>query len=792
MLVNILREYNINKIFLSCLGLWPFQCKLAKRFLPIFCFTLEISYLPFEILTLYVHRHSGQMIFECLYQMVVTLAFLVKLLNQLWYRDKFQRLYEIMEYHWNVFTNDMEVGILKNYSNIAQKFAISYSILIYFMMSMFITIPSLGPMLLDVILPLNESRPRQLAVYAEYGVDQDKYFFPIFLYISVMITVGMTIMVAVDTMHIACTAHACSLFQLIGQQIENIIKNIHAGNANQAGCANAEYELFNEKMIYQEYIVCLKKHQLALEYVDILNDTHKIVGISFSLFIAAVFSLLGVRIVYVLDQLEELIRFTFIIMGALLQLMIVCYSGQKLMDESQNIFHRAYAAEWYKFSPRLKSLLIITLYRSVVPCKLTAGNLFPLSMAIFATKRIMLVHMLREYNVNKIFLSCIGVWPFQSELVKYFLSIFCLIVELSYLRFEIITLYMHRDDRQIIFECLNQMAVTIAFLVKLLNQFWYRDKFRRLYEIMEYHWNVFTNDTEVRIMKHYSNISYKFTLFYSILIYAMVSMFITIPSFGPLFLDVILPLNESRPQQLVLFAEYGIDHNKYFYPILLYLSVTIVVGLTIMVAVDTMHIACTAHACGLFELIGTQIENIISNVNAGDVNNQTEHSGNAKCGFFNEEMIYQKYIVCLKKHQLAIEFVDILNDTHKMVGISFAFIITVLLSLFGVRIFYILDQLEELIRFTFIIMGALVQLMIICYSGQKLMDESENIFHRAYAAEWYKFSQRLKSLLIITLYRSIVPCKLTAGNIFPLSMTIFATVIRTSMSYFTAFLSLQE
>lgn len=53
MLVNILREYNINKIFLSCLGLWPFQCTLAKRFLPIFCFTLEISYLPFEVSTIY-------------------------------------------------------------------------------------------------------------------------------------------------------------------------------------------------------------------------------------------------------------------------------------------------------------------------------------------------------------------------------------------------------------------------------------------------------------------------------------------------------------------------------------------------------------------------------------------------------------------------------------------------------------------------------------------------------------------------------------------------------------------
>ncbi|XP_077261760.1 odorant receptor Or2 isoform X2 [Temnothorax americanus] len=386
MLVNILREYNVNRIFMSCLGLWPSQPKLTKRLLSMFCFILEISYLPFEILTLYIHRHSGQIIFECLYQMVITAAFLVKLLNQLWNRDKFRRLYEIMEDHWNVFTSDLEVRILKSYSHISQIFTMSYSILIYFMMSMFITIPSLGPILLDIVLPLNKSRPRHIAIYSEYGIDQDKYFVPIFLYTSVMITVGMTIMVAVDTMHIVCTAHACSLFQLIGQQIENVISNVHNGDeVNEVGhCTNVEYKVFSEEMIYREYIVCLKKHQLALEYIDLLNDTYKIVGISFSLLIAAVFSLLGVRIVYVLDQLEEIIRFLFIIAGALLQLMIVCYSGQKVMDESQNIFHRAYAAEWYKFSPRLKSLLIITLYRSVVPCKLTAGNLFPLSMTVFA------------------------------------------------------------------------------------------------------------------------------------------------------------------------------------------------------------------------------------------------------------------------------------------------------------------------------------------------------------------------------------------------------------------------
>jgi len=89
-------------------------------------------------------------------------------------------------------------------------------VLTYSLTSIFVTIPSLGPMLLDVILPLNESRPRQLQIYAEFGVDHDKYLFPLSFYIGIIIVVGIAIMVAVDTMHITCTAHACSLFQLIG------------------------------------------------------------------------------------------------------------------------------------------------------------------------------------------------------------------------------------------------------------------------------------------------------------------------------------------------------------------------------------------------------------------------------------------------------------------------------------------------------------------------------------------------------------------------------------------------
>ncbi|XP_020286230.1 odorant receptor 67a-like [Pseudomyrmex gracilis] len=381
MLANVYREYKINIILLSNLGLWPYQSKFVRDLLVVFWLLIHLSYVSFEIRTLIYESDNDQILFECLYEFIISMAFLTKLLNQVVFRNKFQHLYKTIENHWNVFSSDTEVRVLKHYSALGKQFTIYYTIVVYSMMTLFVTIPSLGPILFDVIMPLNESRKRNIAVYVYYGKNQYKYFWPIFFYSSFMVVVGVSIMIAVDTLHIMCY-FACKISQksYYSKQVENIVSIVRANKTSK----NRDYKLYGEGIIYQKYIQCLKKHQLAVEFVNMLDDAHKVVGFSFTIIIGGCFSILGIRIVYVLDQVQELIRYLFIIVGAMLQLLILCYSGQKLMDESQNIFHRAYAAEWYKFSPRLKSLLIITLYRSIIPCRLTAGNIFPLSMTVFA------------------------------------------------------------------------------------------------------------------------------------------------------------------------------------------------------------------------------------------------------------------------------------------------------------------------------------------------------------------------------------------------------------------------
>lgn len=83
-------------------------------------------------------------------------------------------------------------------------------------MTFVVALSSLVPALLDVISPLNESRARFFMMEVDFRIDHNEYYIPIFAFTTAVVVVGISIMVGVDSMHITCTTHACSLFAVIG------------------------------------------------------------------------------------------------------------------------------------------------------------------------------------------------------------------------------------------------------------------------------------------------------------------------------------------------------------------------------------------------------------------------------------------------------------------------------------------------------------------------------------------------------------------------------------------------
>ena len=84
---------------------------------------------------------------------------------------------------------------------------------------------------------------------------------------------------------------------------------------------------------------------------------------------------------------------------------------------------------------------------------------------------------------------------------------------------------------------------------------------------------------------------------------AAVFMFVSM-SLTPIVLDRLIPLNETRPKQMVYAAKFPLNQDKYFLWILVHGGITAFYNLSVLFSCEGMLAVTTQHACGLFGIIG--------------------------------------------------------------------------------------------------------------------------------------------------------------------------------------------
>lgn len=72
--------------------------------------------------------------------------------------------------------------------------------------------------------------------------------------------------------------------------------------------------------------------------------------------------------------------------------------------------------------------------------------------------------------------------------------------------------------------------------------------------------------------------------------------------FIPDLLDLVAPLNQSRPHQLLVLSEYFVNNDEYFYLILLHMIVCLFILLSILISTTSIYVAYIQHVCGMFEI----------------------------------------------------------------------------------------------------------------------------------------------------------------------------------------------
>lgn len=87
----------------------------------------------------------------------------------------------------------------------------------------------------------------------------------------------------------------------------------------------------------------------------------------------------------------------------------------------------------------------------------------------------------------------------------------------------------------------------------------------------------------------------------SVLILSAVTIYI-LYCLLPNILDVVAPLNESRPRKLPYLAEYFVNEQEYFNGILTHMIVVFIVEVFVFVGTETTSLAYAYHIFGMFEV----------------------------------------------------------------------------------------------------------------------------------------------------------------------------------------------
>nr|AXF48769.1 odorant receptors OR13 [Lobesia botrana] len=86
----------------------------------------------------------------------------------------------------------------------------------------------------------------------------------------------------------------------------------------------------------------------------------------------------------------------------------------------------------------------------------------------------------------------------------------------------------------------------------------------------------------------------------------------------------------------------------------------------------------------------------------------------------------------------------------------------------------------------------IIQILVPCWFGTRIQDKSQLLSHAVYSCDWCAKSRYFKSSLRLFVERANKPLSITAGKMFPLSLTTFTSIMNSSYSFFTLLRHMQS
>ncbi|XP_011873934.1 PREDICTED: uncharacterized protein LOC105565392 isoform X2 [Vollenhovia emeryi] len=370
------RYYKLNKILLLSLGLWPYQISTFKKVQNIFFQTLSISFVTCQFIPFFVRQYSIGTFTKMLMSIILTCIFIVKYNAGILLSDKIKYIFDRVRYDWNMLKTQAELEVIQKYANNA-KFHTIFLILTSTCFSLGLVLIIWVPHMLDVIIPMNESRRQQTIVDVEYFVDEETYFYAILTHIFFTVYAGTITVMAIATILIAYVLHICALFRISSYRMEHIFdKNLQPMPKD-----------IKQSTFYNNIINAVFVHRRALDLANIWTNSFSTMYVVLLVLVVPSMSLSFFNLINAVTSLEimELIMCGYILFLHLYFIFLGNYIGQDIIDSSTDICQATYNAQWYTAPLCMQKLIILIIQRSNRRSTLLVGGLFDASLEGFST-----------------------------------------------------------------------------------------------------------------------------------------------------------------------------------------------------------------------------------------------------------------------------------------------------------------------------------------------------------------------------------------------------------------------
>nr|WGO81753.1 olfactory receptor 75 [Microplitis mediator] len=371
----------------------------------------------------------------------------------------------------------------------------------------------------------------------------------------------------------------------------------------------------------------------------------------------------------------------------------------------------------------------------------------------------------------------LGLWPFMSNHLttsKIFYALIIQIICYSVLMFSIVPSFYHMfwydKSIKIKIALFGPTGVSVACAFKYLAVIYHLKNIKNCLNQMKKDWEVSKSEEDWKIMTNYAKKGSNVTYFCMAVMYGGGVSHQSAAPFLPSSPTSLLRNSSDRPllYPTSLFDPYFNTQNSPIYEIF-YLSHIImgVVVCTMMIGTCNLGAILVTHICGQIEIIIIKLQNLAENRshNENFVKNMSSiiqrHNKIIKLSVYTEQILRE---MCLIEVVAATLFIC-MDEYYCLMA-------------------WKNDNRIGLTIYSILLVAFIFNIYIFCHIGELLKQQFGKIGDSIYMINWYNFSPKNASNLIMMIAISQNPQKITAGGLIELSFKGFSNVIKTSVAYF--------